>query len=255
MEAAAHKILASNPDVIVTQEFMTLAMQAVHADKPVVFGFSGDPVLAKLVESWARPGGNFTGLTYLALELVGKRVEVLKECVPHLRRLAVLARPQHPGEHLEREATEAVVRRLGMELAYFPYLGSSLPARDFADLDQTLRSIGSAHCDGLLVFPDSAMFEVNDRVSRFALEARLPSVSGWSPFARDGLLLSYGPDVRDLYRTLGHYVDRILHGTPAAILPVQVPSQVEMVINLKTAKALGLTIPSTIIVRADEVIE
>jgi putative ABC transport system substrate-binding protein len=255
MEAAARKILASNPDVVVTQELMTMAMKAVHADKPVVFGFSGDPVDVKLVESWARPGGNFTGLSYLALQLVGKRVEVLKECVPQLERIAVLARPQHPGEHLERQATEAVVRRLGMELVYFPYLGSSLPARDFTELDNTLRSIAQARCDGLLVFPDSAMFEVNDRVARFAVEARLPSVSGWSPFARNGLLLSYGPDVRELYRTLGGYVDRVLHGTPAASLPVQVPSKVELVVNIRTAKALGLTIPPTLLARADEVIE
>jgi putative ABC transport system substrate-binding protein len=255
MEAAARKILASNPDVVVTQELMTMAMKAVHADKPVVFGFSGDPVDVKLVESWARPGGNFTGLSYLALQLVGKRVEVLKECVPQLERIAVLARPQHPGEHLERQATEAVVSRLGMELVYFPYLGSSLPARDFTELDNTLRSIAQARCDGLLVFPDSAMFEVNDRVARFAVEARLPSVSGWSPFARNGLLLSYGPDVRELYRTLGGYVDRVLHGTPAASLPVQVPSKVELVVNIRTAKALGLTIPPALLARADEVIE
>ena len=120
MEAAAQKLLTTNPDVVVTQELVTMAMQAVRADKPVVFGFSGDPVDVKLVESWARPGGNFTGLSYLALELVGKRVEVLKECAPHLERIAVLARPQHPGVHLEREATEAVVRRLGMEMTYFP---------------------------------------------------------------------------------------------------------------------------------------
>jgi putative ABC transport system substrate-binding protein len=100
MEAAARKILASNPDVVVTQEFMTIAMQGVHGDKPVVFGFSGDPVGSKLVESWARPGGNFTGLSYLALELVGKRVEVLTECVPRLKRLAVLARPQPPASNL-----------------------------------------------------------------------------------------------------------------------------------------------------------
>jgi putative ABC transport system substrate-binding protein len=255
MEPAARKILASNPDVVVTQEFMTMAMKAVQADKPVVFGFSGDPVDAKLVESWARPGGNFTGLSYLALQLVGKRVEVLKECVPHLERMAVLARPQHPGEHVERKQTEAVVRRLGMELVYFPYLGSSLPVRDVTELDKILGSIAQARCDGLLVFPDSAMFEVNDRVSRFAVEARLPSVSGWSPFARSGLLLTYGPDVRELYRTLGGYVDRVLHGTPAASLPVQVPSKVELVVNTKTAKALGLTIPPSILARADEVIE
>ena len=172
-----------------------------------------------------------------------------------MKRLAVLARPQHPGDHLERQATEDVVRRLDMELAYFPILSRFLPARDFGELETAFRSIVEARCDALLVFPDSAMFEVNDRVSAFAVEARLPSVSGWSPFARNGLLLTYGPDVRELYRTLGGYVDRILRGTPAASLPIQVPSKVELVVNVKTAKALGLTVPPALLARADEVIE
>jgi putative ABC transport system substrate-binding protein len=130
-----------------------------------------------------------------------------------------------------------------------------LPARDFGELEIAFRSIVDARCDALLIFPDSAMFEVNNKVSSFALEARLPSVSGWSPFARDGLLMTYGPDVRELYRTLGGYVDRILHGTPTASLPVQVPSKVELVINLRTAKALGLLVPPSLLARADEVIE
>lgn len=255
MEAAARKLLATSPDIVVTQELMTMAMRAVRADKPVVFGFSGDPVEAKLVESWARPGGNFTGLSYLALELVGKRVEILKEWLPEVKRLAVLARPQHPGDHLERQATEDVVRRLGMELVYFPIMSGFLPARDFGELDLAFRAIVDARCDGLLVFPDSAMFEVNDRVARFALEARLPSVSGWSPFARNGLLLTYGPDVRELYRTLGLYADQILRGASPASLPVQVPSKVELVVNVKTAKALGIGVPPSLLARADEVIE
>src|SRR5688572_15366925 len=116
MGAAARELLASDPEVVVTQELMTLAMQGVKTDKPVVFGFSGDPVEIKLVQSWARPGTNYTGMTYLALELVGKRIELLKEWLPQMQRVAILARPQHPGEHLERQATEAVVARLGMQL-------------------------------------------------------------------------------------------------------------------------------------------
>jgi putative ABC transport system substrate-binding protein len=106
-----------------------------------------------------------------------------------------------------------------------------------------------------MVFPDSAMFEVNDRVAQFAIEAKLPSVSGWAPFARNGLLASYGPNVREIYRSLARFVDRILRGTRAADLPVEVPSKLELVINLRTAKALGLAVPPTLIARADEVIE
>jgi putative tryptophan/tyrosine transport system substrate-binding protein len=175
MEAAARELLASDPEVIVTQELMVYAMRSLKPATPVVFGFSGDPVHAGLVESFARPGGNFTGMTYLALELVGKRIELLKELVPQTRRVAILARPQHPGEPRERQASEAVVGKLGIELSYFPYGSASwLPAREFGELDNMFRAISDSRCDALVVFPDSAMFEISDRIARFAVETRLP---------------------------------------------------------------------------------
>ena len=239
-----------------TQELMAIAMRSVKTAKPVVFGFSGDPVDGKLVQSWAHPGGNFTGMSYLAIELVGKRIELLKEWLPQTRRIAILARPQHPGEHLERQASEAVVRKLGIELSYFPYQSQSfLPARDLGELETAFRAIVQDRCDALVVFPDSAMYEVSDRVARFALEAKLPSVSGWSPFAQKGLLMTYGPNVRELYRSLARYTDRILRGTKPADLPIEVPTKFYLAINLKTAKALGLETPPMLRARADEVIE
>jgi putative ABC transport system substrate-binding protein len=255
MEAAARKLLASDPEVVVTQELMTLALRAVKTDKPVVFGFSGDPVEIKLVQSWARPGTNYTGMTYLALELVGKRIELLKEWLPQTQRVAVLARPQHPGDHLERQATEVVVAKLGMQLSYFPYTAPSLPARDFGELDAAFRAIVQDRCDALVVFPDSAMYEISDRIAKFAIEAKLPSVSGWTPFAHKGLLMTYGPNVRELYRSLAGYVDRILRGANPAELPVEIPTKLFLALNAKTANALGLTIPPTLLARADEVIE
>src|SRR6186713_2761136 len=131
MVAAVRAALASDPDVIVTQEFMAIGMLQAKAAKPVVFGFSGDPLDVKLVESWARPGGNFTGMSYLAIELVGKRIGLLKEWLPQTRRIAVLARPQHPGADLERKASEEAAAKLGIELSFFPYTSRSvLPARD-----------------------------------------------------------------------------------------------------------------------------
>jgi len=256
MEAAARELLASDPEVIVTQELMAIAMRSVKTAKPVVFGFSGDPVDGKLVQSWAHPGGNFTGMSYLAIELVGKRIELLKEWLPQTRRIAILARPQHPGEHLERQASEAVVRKLGIELSYFPYQSQSfLPARDLGELETAFRAIVQDRCDALVVFPDSAMYEVSDRVARFALEAKLPSVSGWSPFAQKGLLMTYGPNVRELYRSLARYTDRILRGTKPADLPIEVPTKFYLAINLKTARGLGLETPPMLLARADEVIE
>src|SRR6266516_4261159 len=240
MEAAARELLASDPEVIVAQEFTVLAFRSLKTAKPVVFGFSGDPLDVQLVQSWARPGGNFTGMSYLAIELVGKRIELLKEWLPQTRRIAVLARPQHPGEHLERKASEEAASKLGLELSYFPYATRSfLPARDLSDLETAFRAIVQDRCDALVVFPDSAMYEISERIARFALEAKLPSVSGWSSFANKGLLVTYGPNVRALYRSLAGYVDRILRGTAPADLPFQAPTTLYLAINQKTAKALG----------------
>jgi putative tryptophan/tyrosine transport system substrate-binding protein len=256
MEGVARDLLATNPEVIVTQEFMVFPVKALTSTVPIVIGFSGDPVPVKLLESHRRPGGNVTGMSYLALLLVGKRIELLKEVVPEAQRLGILARPQHPGEPLERQASEDVVRKLGMELAYFPYVSPSfLPARDIAPLEKTFEAIRQARCDALVVFPDSAMFEVSDRVAQFAIQEKLPSVSGWAPFAHNGLLMTYGPNVRGLYRSLGRYVDRILRGDSPADLPFDVPTTFELVVNLKTAKSLRLTIPPPFLIRADEVIE
>ena len=256
MEGVAREVLKSDPDVVVTQELMAIAMRNLQSPKPVVFGFSGDPVAGKLVQSWARPGGNFTGMSYLAIELVGKRIELLKEWLPQIRRVAVLARPQHPGAHLEQQATEEVLKKLGLESSYFPYQSQSfLPARDLSELGTTFRSILQEHCDALVVFPDSAMYEVSDRIAQFALEAKLPSVSGWLPFAQKGMLMTYGPNIRELYRSLARYTDRILRGTKPADLPVEGPAKFYLAINLKTAKALGLTAPPLLLARADEVIE
>lgn len=255
MQSVARQVLASNPDVIVTQELMAIAMHGTQTRKPVVFGFSGDPVDGKLVQSWPRPGGNFTGMSYLAIELVGKRIELLKEWLPQMRRIAILARPQHPGVHLERQATEAVVKKLGIESSYFPYESPSLPARDLSDLENVFQAIVRDRCDALVVFPDSAMYEIIERLAQLAMEAKLPSVSGWAPFAQKGLLMTYGPDVLELYRSLARYTDRILAGTSPADLPVEVPTKFYLAINAKAAKSMDLTVPPTLLARADEVIE
>jgi putative tryptophan/tyrosine transport system substrate-binding protein len=255
MDSAALDLLASDPEVIVAQEFTVLAFRSVKTEKPVVFGYSGDPLDVKLVESWARPGGNFTGMSYLAIELVGKRIELLKEWLPQTQRIAVFARPQHPGEHLERQASEVVAVKLGIELSYFPYNSPVLPTRDLSELETAFRAIVQDRCDALVVFPDSAMYEIGDHIARLALQAKLPSVSGWSSFANKGLLMTYGPNVRALYRSLAGYVDRILNGVRPAELPFQAPTSLYLAINVRTAKALGLQVPPTLLTRADEVIE
>jgi putative tryptophan/tyrosine transport system substrate-binding protein len=248
MEGVARALLATNPEVVVTQELMVYAIQPLQPAMPVVFGFSGDPVDGKLVDGLARPGRNFTGMSYLALALVGKRIEFLKEWLPQLQHVAILAQPQHPGEQRERQASEEAVAKLGLSLSYYPIAG-------IVELDNALAAIQRDACDALVVFPDSTMLRASERIARFAIAAKLPSVSGWAPFAASGLLLTYGPNIRDLYRSLARYVDRILRGARAADLPVELPSTFELVINTSTAKAIGLSVPPNLLARADEVIE
>jgi len=247
-EAVVREILASKPEVVVTQEFTTLAMLRSHVTLPVVFGFSGDPVQANLVQSLARPGTNYTGMSYLASALVGKRIEFLRDALPHVRRIAILARPQHPGEHRERAASEEAAQKLGISVAYFPI-------REIAEIDKAFDTIRQERCDAVVIFPDYTMFVNRERLARLAAEAKLPAISGWPSFAESGLLFNYGPNLRDLYRDLARYVNRILRGAKPEDLPVELPRTVELVINIRTAQALGIKVPPTILLRADRVID
>jgi putative tryptophan/tyrosine transport system substrate-binding protein len=247
-ETVVREITAAKPEVVVTQEFTTLAMLRNQSTLPVVFGFSGDPVEAKLVQSLARPGTNYTGMSYLASELVGKRIEFLKDALPYVKRIAILARPQHPGEHRERAASEEAAQKLGITVAYFPI-------REVPEIDKAFGTMRQERCDAVVIFPDYTMFVNRDRLARLAIETRLPAISGWPSFAESGLLFNYGPNLRDLYRGLARYVNRILRGAKPADLPVEEPRSVELVVNTRTAQTLGLKVPPSILLRADRVIE
>jgi len=246
-EQIAREVIAAKPEVVVTQEFTTYAMHRIQTTLPVVFGFSGDPVDAKLVQSYARPGTNFTGMSYLAIELVGKRIEFLKEAMPHMRRIAILARPQHPGEHRERSASEEAAQKLGITVAYFPIL-------EMSEIDKAFAMMRQERCDAV-VFPDHYMTVNRDKISRLSLDAKLPAISGWPGFAESGFLFNFGPNLRDLYRGLARYVNRILRGAKPQDLPVELPRTVELVVNARTARALGIQLPQSIVLRADRVIE
>jgi putative ABC transport system substrate-binding protein len=247
-EQVVREIVDAKPEVVVTHEFATLGMLRFSAGIPVVFGFSGDPVEAKLVKSLARPDTNFTGITYLASALVGKRIEFLKEALPGIQRIGILARPQHPGEHLERTASEEAARKLGLSVSYFPIVA-------VAQIEQAFAGMREARCDALVVFPDAIMYRNRELISQLAAVARLPAVSGWSSFADSGLLFNYGPNLRDIYRSLASYVDRILRGAKPGELPVDLPRSIELVVNLRTARALGVKVSQSVLVRADRVIE
>jgi putative tryptophan/tyrosine transport system substrate-binding protein len=241
-------LLRSRPDLIVTQGGTTFNLFNARPTMPVVFGYSGDPVEAGFAASFARPGGNFTGMSFLALELVGKRLEVLKEVVPQLSHVAVLANPQHPGEQGELRASQAAAGKLGLKLSYFQI-------RDPAQVDEALTGIVKARCEAIDVFPDAVTMRVRDRIAGFALRHRIPTVSGWARFAESGNLLSYGPDLAVVYRELAGYAGQILGGASPADLPIRFPTAIQLVVNRKTAAQLGLQLPPQVMLRASKVIE
>jgi putative ABC transport system substrate-binding protein len=242
------ELVAGKPHVIVTQGPTPAVVLRYTQSIPVVFGFSGDPVEAGFVQSLARPGGNITGMTFLSLDLVAKRIQTLREVLPQLKRVAVLANPQHAGEKQERNASEQAARALGLELSY-------LPVTTAAEIEPAMEAARRARCEAVDVYPDALMASAAGRIAVVAMRDKLASVSGWSVFPDSGLLMSYGPNLRDVYRRIASYADKILRGARPADLPVELPTTVEMIINLRTAHALGLKLPQNLLVRADRVIE
>ena len=243
----ARQMVAGNPEVIVTHGPEVLLLFRLKPQASVVFAQSGDPVDAGLVKSFSHPGGNFTGLSFMSLDLVGKRIEMLRECAPHIKRLAVLARPEHPGEHSERKVSDTIATKLGLQVIYVPM---NAPG----ELDAALQAVARRNCDALVAFPDAVMVSLGSRIAKFALEAKVATVSGWSQFADSGFLLTYGPNQQAAFRDMARLVDRILRGAKPSELPVELPRVLELVVNARTAKALGLTIPQSLLVRAERVI-
>ncbi len=215
---------------------------------PIVFAASGDPIEAGFVESLARPGRNMTGVSFLALELVGKRLELLREAQPAIKRVAIIANPEHAGQRSELRASEAAAKTLGMTIEYFPALNRT-------ELETALASAAKAQSEAIVAFPDSVLIGFSDRFAQFSLRNRVPAISGWAQFAERGNLIAYGPNLRDSFRRLAVYVDKIARGAKPADIPVELPTTVELVINVKTAKALGVTIPRSMLLRADTLIE
>ncbi|MGL6108536.1 MAG: ABC transporter substrate-binding protein [Rubrivivax sp.] len=225
-----------------------LVQRAVAGRAPIVFAFSGDPVEAGLVASYARPGGNSTGMSFMALELVGKRLELIKDMAPRSKRVAILSNPMHPGEKAERQASLSAAEQLGLEAIHTEFDAAQ-------GFEAALDKIRRQRCDGLVVFPDAGMLARATQIAEFGLKERLMCVSGWAEFSHAGCIASYGPNLREGYRRLAHYADRILKGSHPSSLPVELPARVEMVLNLKTAKAMGITIPQSMLLSADEVIQ
>ena len=241
-------LVQSKVDIIVTQGGAAWSAYRHAGTTPVVMGYSGDPVEAKFVESLARPGGTRTGMSFLALELVGKRLEVLAQLLPAGSRVAIVADPEHPGEQTELRYSQVAAQELGMKLSYFP-------VRNPAELDAAFKAISGSPTQAIVVFPDAFTLGQRERIAAFGLKYRLPTVSGWSAYADSGFLMTYGPNLRDSYAHLATYVDKILKGAKPADLPVELPTSVEFVINAKTSKAIGAKLPQAMLLRADRVIE
>ena len=214
---------------------------------PIVMTVLVDPAAAGLVASLARPGGNVTGLSIMAPELVGKHLELLKEVVPKVSRVAVLGNPSNPGTTSQVQAAGAAAQALGLQLQL-------MEARDPSDLEHAFEAMKRARVDAVLVLVDAMFGSQRERIARLAIQHRLPAVSGLTRHAHAGDLLAYGASRVDVYRRAATYVDKILKGAKPADLPVEQPTKFELVINLKTAKALGLTIPPSLLARADQVI-
>ena len=214
---------------------------------PIVFATSGEPVESGFVDSIARPGGNMTGMSWLSFELVGKRLELLKEAVPGVSRVAILSNPQHPGEQRELRETQSNARAMGMTLDYYQ-------TRTSAEFDAAYDAISKQNVNGLLVFPEGVTLANRLGIIDFAAKRRLPSMLGWKEYVEAGGLMAYGPNREESFRRIAVYVDKILKGTKPVDLPVELPIRFELVINLKTAQQIGVTISPNVLARADKVI-
>jgi putative ABC transport system substrate-binding protein len=252
LPALAAELVALKVDVIVASGTpAALATKQATRSLPIVFTAVGDPVTSRLVTSLARPGGNVTGLSVLAPELVGKCLEQLKQAIPAVSRVAVLWHPGAMGERTDKDMlkrAEVAAQALGVRLQV-------LEARGPADFDRAFSEMTRARADALTVLTSSMLFGERRRLVDLSAKNRLPAVYPWREGVDAGGLMAYGPDLADLLRRAATYVDKILKGTKPGDLPVEQPTKFELVINLKTAKALGLTIPPSLLQRADQVIE
>lgn len=242
------EIIARNPAVVVVQGAAIKPMTAATRTIPLVIASSGDLVAGKLVASLARPGGNVTGVQLLAIDYAGKRIELLKEINPRLKRVAVIADPGHAGETEERARTIAAAEQIGVRVDYKPVTNP-------AELQAALDSLPGSGVEAIVAFPDSITFGPRKRIADFAIQHKLPTVSGWDAYADAGFLLIYGPSVVAAWERMAYFVERILKGAKPTDLPAEIPSVIEMVVNLKTAKALGIEIPQKALLRANRVIE
>jgi len=242
------ELLHENVSAIVSPGPAIRVVREKVKSTPVVFAFSGDPVAAGFVDTLSHGKENLTGLSYMAVELNGKRLDLMKEILPTVSHITLLTNPIHPGEHLEVAESQRVAAALGISLQY-------LQVRTPAEFDSAFRIMSDSKTQGIVAVPDNLIMLERTRLAEFAKDRRIPVISGWSEFAESGGLLTYGPNSRNFFRRLAVYVNKIVAGAKPSEIPIEQPTTFELVINLKTAKSIGLTIPPTLLGRADAVIE
>jgi putative tryptophan/tyrosine transport system substrate-binding protein len=247
-ELAADLVRLKVDVIVATGTLAPLAAKRATSTIPIVMTGAGDPLGTGLVDSLARPGGNVTGMSLMVPELGGKRLELLKELLPRLARVAVLWNAANPYSALVFKQVQAAGTVLGIEV-------QSLEVRQPDDFDGAFETVRRQHPDALMTVEDPLTINHRKRIADFAIGQLLPTLQGFREFVAAGALMSYGANVIDLARRAAGYVDKILKGANPADLPVEQPTKFDLVINLTTAKTLGLTVPPSLLARADEVIE
>jgi len=245
----ARELVALKPDVILTAGTVgTLAAKQATQSIPIVTAAIGEPVAVGLVSSLAKPGGNITGLATFGSELEAKRLELLRQVVPKLSQVAVLVNPTNPFSTVAWKQTQGAAEALGVGLL-------RVEVKAPHDLDGALNAIKLGRVQGLAVIPDRLFLAYRGRIIAYGTTHRLPGVFPFPEFAQEGGLMTYGPDYTDMFRRAATYVDRIFKGAKPGDIPVEQPTKFELVINMKTAKVLGLAIPQTVLLQATQVIE
>ena len=234
--------------LIVAQGAASLPVVRATRTVPVVYGYSGDPVVAGIAQSLARPGGTATGVTFMAIELNPKRIDFARALLPNCRRMALLSNARHAGEEREIEACRKAVAGAGVELSVHRL---QAPAEIVGALTAAL----DAGAEAVVALPSALMVLHAPSIVATCAVRRVPVVSGWAQIARAGAVLTYGPRLAESYRRIAHYVVRILDGAVPGDLPVEQPSVFELIVNLRAARELGLTVPPGLLASADEVIE
>jgi putative ABC transport system substrate-binding protein len=243
------ELVKSNVDVIVTWATpATIAARRATSTIPIVMAAVGDPVGSGFIASLARPGGNITGLSNISVDLSAKLMELFVELVPGMKRVGVVQNPNNPGMTVYLRETEDAVRKLNMQVEV-------VDAQTSDEFERAFAQLSAKKADSVVLLADPTLIEHSRRIAELAQSARLPTAFQRRENVDAGGLFSYGPDLNHLFRQAAFYVDRILKGEKPAELPVQQPTKFELVINLKTAKALGLSVPQTLLATADEVIE